>query len=404
MQISRRTLLRASAGSLLAAAPGLKVAMAATSAPAKDILIVLFLRGGSDGLQMVAPAGDANYIANRPTIGIKASGTNAGLGLGTLDGTDFFLNPQAPELKALYDSKKLAIVHATGLPTGSRSHFECMDRMERGASDGELGVTNGWLTRHLNTVQTARPVLGTVSSGTSVPASLLGCPEAIAVPNAQSFNLVGGSLVTDYLRYSNAGDTLFQKVALATVDAVESVQDALLTMGADDTSTFGYTGGALSSSLRSLAKLIKMDVGVDVAAVDMGGWDHHDNMPNEYTARTQELSRSLNAFWTDVAAYRSRITVVTMTEFGRRFRENSSGGTDHGSASVMMVLGGNVNGGKIYGDWPGLASNELDTGDMKVTTDYRRVLGEILVKRQGQTNLGAIFPTVAYDPLGIVAG
>jgi uncharacterized protein (DUF1501 family) len=146
-----------------------------------------------------------------------------------------------------------------------------------------------------------------------------------------------------------------------------------------------------------------MNVGVDVVTVDYGGWDHHNNLVNEFGARTVEFARALSAFWTDMANYRDRITLVTMTEFGRRFQENANQGTDHGSASGMLILGGNVNGGKIYGSWPTLAPAALDAGDLAVTTDYRQVLAEILVKRHAETKIGTVFPTLKYAPLGIVS-
>jgi uncharacterized protein (DUF1501 family) len=151
--------------------------------------------------------------------------------------------------------------------------------------------------------------------------------------------------------------------------------------------------------------MVRMNVGVEVAHIDMGGWDNHDGLVGEFNLRATDLSRNLAAFWRELGtAQQARSTIVTMTEFGRRLRENASQGTDHGSASFMFVLGGTVNGGKIYGSWPGLAANQLANGDLRVTTDYRRVLGELLAKRQGQTRISSVFPTVKYNPMGIVTG
>ena len=153
-----------------------------------------------------------------------------------------------------------------------------------------------------------------------------------------------------------------------------------------------------------MATLIKMDVGLDVATVDHGGWDHHNNLVNEFGNHVSELSQSLSAFWEDVAEYKNRISLVFMTEFGRRLSENASNGTDHGSGSVMMVLSGNANGGKIYGAWPGLSNAQLDNGDLAVTTDYRHVISEILAKRHNSPSLASVFPTLSYSPLGLING
>lgn len=404
MSLSRRAILRtaASSAALAAVAPGLKVAMAHEGTD-RDTVIVLYLRGGSDGLQMVSPAGDPNYIANRPGIRVQTSGTNAGLGIGTLDGTDFYLHYGAPELKALYDKKQLAIVHAVGLKMDDRSHFECQERMELGANHIEDTPRDGWLTRHLSALTSARPPLGTVSVASNVPVSLLGYAPAVAIPNAQSFNVSGGTANANVIRALNGGATGYDKTAIQTLDAVAQVQAGIAGLPADNTN-YGYTTSALGGSLRALAQMMKSNLQIEVAHVDMGGWDHHDGLIGEFNARTVDLSRNLNAFWSEIEKFQSKTTLVTMTEFGRRVRENASAGTDHGSGSYMFVLGGNVNGGKIYGDWPGLAANQLFNGDLDTTTDYRRVVSEILAKRQGARHLDKVFPSLKYEPLGIVTG
>jgi uncharacterized protein (DUF1501 family) len=406
MTFSRRDMLRyATSGAAMATvAPGLRVAFAQQApAAARDILVVLYLRGAADGLQMVAPAGDANYISNRPTIRVRSDGTTPGLGVGTLTGTDFYLHPATTELKSLYDAGKLAIVHAAGMRMPERSHFECQEYMELGFNSNEQKGIDGWLARHRKALEGTSATLGTVALSTNVPVSMLGFSDALAVANASSFNVSGGTSNMTVIRGLNGGTSEYEAEAIQTLNAVQAVQDGLRTLPADNTN-YGYPGGSLTTSLRSLATLVRMNVGIEVAHIDMGGWDHHNNLNAEFNTRASDLARSLGAFWREMASYQNRLTVVTMTEFGRRFRENASAGTDHGSGSQMFVLGGNVNGGKIYGTWPGLAPNQLFNGDLDVTTDYRRVVSEILAKRQGQKRIDKVFPTVRYEPLGIVSG
>ncbi len=350
---------------------------------------------------MLSPAGDANYIAARPGIKVPTSGENAGIGLDSLDGVDFYLSNSAPELKSLYDNEHIAFIHATGLHTADRSHFTVQANMEKGVADGELEQDTGWLARHVASTGAASSDLAVIASGASNPVSLLGESGATAIADPAEFKIAGDALNADVIRAMNPGGSPYQDVAISTLNAVDLVQEKYATLEKSDANV-GYTGGALSRSLSSLAELIKMDLGVNVATVDFGSWDMHNNLPNEFAQRTTEFSQSLNAFWKDMLDYRDRITLVTMTEFGRRLQQNANNGTDHGSASAMMVMSGNVKGGKIYGDWPGLAASQLNNGDLAVTTDYRQVISEILVKRHGEGNLSQVFPTIQYQPLGFL--
>ncbi len=403
MKLSRRSVLSGlTAGAGLAVAPGVNVSFAAAGSPPRDVLVIVFQRGACDWLQMLAPAGDPDYIAARPSIRVRTTGTTAGIGLGTLDGTDLYLSASAPELKTLYDSGDLAFVHATGLFTADRSHFTCQANMEKGTADADPEQNTGWLARHTASVG-APTDMAIVSAGATNPTSLLGEKDAIAIADPQSFNVSGGAGNANIIRLLNGSGTMtpYKIAANKTLDAVSDVQ-AALTGFQDPSGSAGYTNGPLSQALRAVGRMIRMNLGLDVVTVDFGSWDHHNNLTSEFAARTTEFSRALAAFWTDMASYRNRITLVTMTEFGRRFRENANQGTDHGSASGMLVLGGNVNGNRIYGRWPGLAAAQLINGDMTITTDYRQVLAEILVKRHAETHLQKVFPTVAYAPLGIL--
>ena len=400
LTISRRRLV---AGAALATVmPGLRVSLAADATKPRDILIVLFQRGACDWLQMLSPAGDPAYIAARPSIRIPTTGNNAGIGLGSMGTTDFYLPAVATDLKTLYDAGDLAFVHATGIHTTERSHFTCQDMMEKGNAGAETKQRMGWLTRHIVSAGDGGHALSTMAVAATNPSALLGDAGAIAIASADNFNISGGTANANVIRALNTGTSPYRRVATAALNAVTDVQAGLRAI-TDNSAAAGYTGGALSQSLRSLGKMIKMNVGVDIATIDYGSWDMHNGLVGEFNTRTTEFSRAIGAFWKDMADYQNRITLVTMTEFGRRVQENGSQGTDHGSGSGMLVLGGNVNGGKIYGTWPGLGTAQLTTGDLTVTTDYRQVLSEILVKRHAEKNLAGVFPTVKYAPLGLTA-
>jgi len=404
--LTRRSLMaRAASGiALTSIGGGVRVSLAASPTPATDILVVCCMRGGQDALQMVAPAGDANYMRARPTIRVAPDGAMAGIGVGTLSGIDMYLHPNLPEIKTLYDSGKLAIVQAVGIPTIDRSHFVCQDLMERGMGDSDAFQSLGWLARHTPSLGPSRTALSTVASGSNNPASLSGDLTAAAISDIAYFNIAGGEEVASRsLRRINSGDNRYETAVrnlLNTVDIVQDGRRSLQSGGAE----VDYGFSAFGESLKSLATMIKMDIGVDTATVDMSSWDHHSGLENVFEFIATDYSRALAVFWKDIEKFQHRVTLVTMTEFGRRFTENSSRGLDHGAGSMMMVLGGNVKGGKIYGDWPGLAPNELDDDSLRATIDYRRVLSEIIVKRHGERDPGNVFPTVKYNPIGIVSG
>ena len=402
MIISRRTLLKSASGgaTLSANTPGVHAAFAADASAQRDILVVIFLRFGCDGLTMIAPALDSDYQAQRPNIKVAAAGAGAGLPLGTMSGVPLYMHPSAPELKKLFDAGRLAVVHAAGLPTGTRSHFESQNMMERGVTENDDPVLGGWLARHLAARKLVLPDLGAVSSAADIHTPLQGIRGVAAIPDVRDFNAPGGDYNLNVIEILNAAADPHAASARSTVNMIRSVQAGLGRLPSAGGST--YPAGGFASSLRSVADMIKMDAGLEVATVDFGGWDHHYNMNTYFPPAARHLSQSLAAFWDDVAAAQSRLTVVAMTEFGRRLEENTAGGTDHGAASFMLVLGGGVNGGKIYGDWPGLRPQDLREGDLRVTTDVRQVLQEILVTRRGEDNLRAIFPTLDYRPRGVL--
>ncbi len=414
MHFTRRRFLTQSAviGSLMAASPkGLSLAFADTPNP--EILVVIFLRGAMDGLHYLAPVNDPNYIALRPTVRVPTTGTQPGIALSNGPaGVDMRLHGAAAPLKPIYDAGQLAFVHASGLMSSSRSHFEAQDKMELGYGDGEATAFDGWLTRHLNTIGTPKGAASIISATTSNPKSLLQESQAIAIPNLASFSVSGGTPnLLALSRILASGSTDYQSQALQTLNDVADVLRAAPRTStgaiAPYTPDAGVTYGnsALADQLKTVAQLAKINVGLQYATIDFGGWDTHAAQNARLNTQFTQLSEALSGFWSDMAAFQGRLTIVAMTEFGRRLKENANGGTDHGHGSVFTVLGGNVNGGRIYGNWPTLATAKLDQGlDLAVTTDYRQILSELLVRRLGNTQIAKVFPTVPYRPLGLFKG
>lgn len=375
MNLTRRSLISTlSTGAVFAdLGAGVRVSLAADPTVAKDILVVMFMRGGQDGLQMMAPAGDENYIRARPNIRVMSSGPQAGIGLATHGGVDMYLHPNLPEVKKLYDTGKLAIVQAVGIPTIDRSHFVCQDLMERGMADREVNQSQGWLARHIPSLG-QRSALSTVATGTNRPAALLGDSTAVAIIDPVYFNINGGDdRIPGLIRSVNSGSGVYQASVRTMVDSVAAVQSGIRARRPTSGPEVDYGFSEFGEALRSLATLIKMDIGLDTATVDMSSWDHHAGLANAFGFNATDFSRALAGFWKDLEAFQGRLTIITMTEFGRRFTENSNRGLDHGAASLMMLLGGSVNGGKIYGDWPGLSVGQLDNDSLRATTDCRAI-------------------------------
>ncbi len=391
----------------------------AADEPNQNILIVIFLRGGMDGISAVFPiAGDDRgyYEQKRSRLAVPTSGTNKAL---DLDGF-FGLNPGAAALHELYQAKKFAIVHAAGLTSDTRSHFDAMQYMEMG-TPGSKSSTSGWLARHLQTAGNLPSdiVMPAVSVGNLSPTSLAGSPDAIGMNSPGDLSFIQhwkyGDSQRQTLRqiYTNSGGWLGQ-AAIQTLDAVDVIEYADPGNYTPGNSAV-YPNSGLANNMKSIAQLIKMQLGLRVATVDFGGWDTHESQGDGgagyFSGHLGELSNCLSAFYTDMSNdngtdHNQRITVAVMSEFGRSFAENGSAGTDHGHGNIMMLLGGQVNGGKVYGQWPGLHTDQLyEHRDLEITTDYRRVLSEILIRRHGNANLGTIFPGYTdYQPLGVVTG
>jgi uncharacterized protein (DUF1501 family) len=360
-------------------------------------LVVIFQRGAADGLNIVVPHGEASYYAMRPTINIPKKS------LLDLDGF-FGLHPAMSSFEPLWKQKHLAIVHATGSPDPTRSHFDAQDFMESG-TPGVKATDDGWLNRCLHELPARSgadsSAFRAIALGPSLPRILSGKEPAVALNNLNDFSIGGKNPKampisnTFEAMYENSVDTVLHGTGQETFDAVKMLRTADPAKYTPAASA-NYPKGRFGDSLRQLAQLIKANLGVQVAFADIGGWDHH---VNEGSTQGQianvlgDFSQSIAAFWTDLGNLREDTVVVTMSEFGRTARENGNRGTDHGHANVMFVLGGPVRGGRVYGRWPGLDSSQLYEGrDLAVTTDFRLVLSEAVSQYLGNHDLKNVFP------------
>ena len=363
----------------------------------KKVLVAVFQRGAVDGLNVVVPFGEKNYYTLRPTIAIPApkAGEESAI---DLDGF-FGLHPALAPLKPIYDAHKLAIVHAVGSPDPTRSHFDAQDYMESG-TPGRKATTDGWLNRALPPSPGIRksPVRA-VSLGPSLARALRGQNEAVAINNLDEFKVSDADGASTFERmYASTLDKMLSGTGRETFDAAKLMQSiqAQTYTPADGAK---YPGGRLGQSLMQIARLIKADVGLEVAFADVGGWDTHVNEVGQTPGVGQlanllgNFGQALAAFYQDLGDRMEDVAVVTMSEFGRTAKENGNRGTDHGHANVMFAFGGGIRGGKVYGDWPGLAPEQLyQNRDLALTTDFRDVLGELVSKHLGNRQLTGVFP------------
>jgi uncharacterized protein (DUF1501 family) len=364
-------------------------------------LVVIFQRGAADGLNIVVPHGEQAYYTMRPTINIPRNQVI------DLDGF-FGLHPSMSALQPIWQQGHLAIVHATGSPDPTRSHFDAQDFMESG-TPGVKATEDGWLNRSLHSLpQSADPSsFRAIALGPSLPRILSGSEPAIAVNSVNDFGIGGNSKSaapmanTFEAMYAQSVDSVLHGTGQETFEAVKMLKSA-------DPKKYSpapganYPNGRFRDALRQTAQLIKSNVGVQIAFTDIGGWDHHVNegaAEGQLANVLREFGQSIAAFWVDLGALAEDTVIVTMSEFGRTARENGNRGTDHGHANVMFVLGGDVRGGRVYGRWPGLDQSQLNEGrDLALTTDFRRVLGEAVARHVGNPNLKTVFPGYENSP------
>ena len=353
------------------------------------VLVVLFLRGGADGLSLVPPHGEDAYHSLRPTIGLAApKDTRASASARCLDLDGFFgLHPVLAPLLPLFADGKLAIVHAVGSTDDSHSHFEAMAAMENGLP--QAASASGWLARYLSAAPSPNPSpLRGLAFGAGLPDSLRGATNAVALESLEDFRLsasatpMESALAALYAMPNAAHDDPVRRAGRDTLHVLQVLRRLDPTHYQPERGA-AYPKSDLGHGLRQTACLIKARVGLEVACLDHRGpflWDTHVAQPTVFPAQAGDLAQALAAFAQDIGGDgMQEVTVVAMTEFGRRVQENSGLGTDHGSGSVLFALGGGINGGKVYGPWPGLAPHQLaGPGDLRITTDYRQILSEVL--------------------------
>jgi uncharacterized protein (DUF1501 family) len=410
---TRRAVLRGAA-----VGSGMVIAATATDAEAStrfsfgemgipgDVIVVLSLRGGFDGLSAVAPVGDPNYAAARPTLAVPKS---QALQLNSI----FGLHPALAPLLPFWQQKKLAIVRDVGQENPTRSHFEAMSELERAAPGTSLRT--GWLDRALGSRDLSSAFQGAQVGNARLPDSWKGAHPKLALANIDAFGLwdswdaASRNRLIDVYRsmYKHAPEIMATPaaVALDAVSTTTTIKGQEYTPGRNAV----YPPTGTGKALRDVARLIRSNVGLQFASVDVGDWDLHAAMgrpeSGAMTNRLDDFAMALAAFATDLGDGLDRVTVITLSEFGRRVHENASGGTDHGHGNSMFVLGGGVLGGQMYGQWGNLTSDWLINGDLPGTTDYRQVLAEVFTKRCGLSSaeVTGIFPGLKPEALGILS-
>lgn len=383
----------------------------ALSSTGERTLVCVFLRGAADTLNMVIPFGDDEYYRLRPTIGIHPQPE--------LKLDDFYaVHPNLAPLLPAFNEHRFAIVQAVGTDNPTGSHFEAQDQMEHGESYGHV-IGGGWLGRYLRTRAVDMTPLSAVTIGSSIPESLRGAPAASAIESIEEVQIKtpsgdtpAVSSVLSALYGAEVG--MVGQAGKATLDLlrrVESLRGESYTPG----NGASYLDDNFSRGLKEVARLIKARVGLEVACLDLGGWDTHffqGSTSGLQADLIHQLAVGLAAFDRDLGTERDRVLTLVMTEFGRRTYENSSLGTDHGRGFALFALGGSIKGGKVHGRWPGLVEesssqtdslNPVGPSGLKVLIDYRSVLAEVLTRFLGHRDVNHVFPNFHSETVGLIA-
>ena len=368
-------------------------AVQATRAKRK-VLVTVFQRGAVDGLNMIVPFGESAYYKARPSIAIPKPGSPEG----AIDLDGFFgLHPRMASLQPLFKRGELAIINATGSNDPTRSHFDAQDYMESG-TPGRKSTRDGWLNRYLHARDHEEAsAFRAVSLTQQLPRSLQGTAPALAIDQLGRFGLRAGdrgdAMQSSFeAQYAAAADAMLKPTGNEAFEAVKQLK-------AVDLAKYAPEGGAVypnspyGQALKQIAQLIKADLGLEVAFAESGNWDHHANESPAIANRLDDFASGIAAFATDLGDRMADVMLLTMSEFGRTVSENGNRGTDHGHGNAMLLLGGNVKGGKIYGKWPGLEREQRYEGrDLAITTDFRDVFAEVLKGHMGAKDLSPVFP------------
>jgi len=378
-------------------APGF-ISRTVQAARAKQkVLVAIFQRGAVDGLNMIVPHGEKAYYAARPSIAIPRP--NQPDGAVDLDGF-FGLHPRMAPLEPFFKRGELAIVDACGSPDETRSHFDAQDYMESG-TPGNKGTRDGWLNRYLHAQEHAEATpFRAVALAQQLPRSLQGVAPALAMNQINQFGIRAGNSsdsmqMSFESQYAQASQSLLTSTGREAFDAVKMLKDS---NPASYTPAAGaeYPRSGFGDAMRQIAQLIKSDLGLEVAFTELGGWDTHvqqGNSQGQLATRLDDFAKAIAAFAADMGDAMADIVLVTMSEFGRAVQENGNRGTDHGHGNAMMILGGPVKGGKVYGKWPGLDKDQRwQSRDLAVTTDFRDVFAEVVTTHLKAKDVGTIFP------------
>jgi uncharacterized protein (DUF1501 family) len=384
MTMNRRVFLKSTGLALVGSAlvPNVFVRMAnASSTRGRKVMVAIFQRGAVDGLNMIVPYGESAYYAARPSLAIAKKDV--------LDLDGFFgAHPSLASLLPLWKDRSLAVIHAAGSPDATRSHFDAQDFMESG-TPGVKSTADGFLTRALGTRKGS--AVRAVSMTSALPRILAGSPDVITTTNLAQFGIRNDEAAAAF-------ESMYAGAAKQSFEAARVIESVRAT-----STTVRYPRAPLGDALRQIAQLIKSDVGLEVAFADVGGWDTHANQPNPLANNLRNFAEAIATFAKDLGSRMSDVVLVTTSEFGRTVRENGNRGTDHGHATVMLALGGNVHGGKVHGTWPGLAREQLFEGrDLAVTTDFRDVFAEVLTKQLGVTSTANVFPGYRAKRVGVM--
>ena len=425
MTISRRVFLKNGGFALvsLGFAPSFLARTAFAASSGRKQLITIFQRGAVDGLSVIVPHGEADYFRARPAIAVARPGQGESAAI-NLDGF-FGLNPRLAGLKPLWDQRTLAVVHACGSPDATRSHFDAQDYMESG-TPGVKSTGDGWLNRYLQareaehgeaarrSARATRDGAGiTAENGRSanafqavalsaqLPRALQGPAPALAMSGVERFGVSGPVANAFESEYAQAADRVLNGVGREAFDAMKTLKQAAPSQYRAENGA-RYPRTAFGQALQQIAQLCKSDVGLEIAFAEISGWDTHVNQGStqgQLATRLTDFGDSLAALVTDLGERMAETVILTMSEFGRAVAENGNRGTDHGHGNAMLVIGGNVRGGHVYGRWPGLAAHQRYEGrDLAITTGFRDVFGEVVVRHLGLTDAARVFPGYQVSP------